>query len=82
MSESNRAFEIAREVETLGESIASRLNNATPVIAVSYPSLGKYFVTSIDLVNISVYIGTENGNGPQQLLLCSKHYIPQFHWAT
>lgn len=45
-SESNGAFEIAREVEKLGESIASRLNNATPVVAVSYPRLGKrYFVT-------------------------------------
>ncbi|KAJ7379075.1 hypothetical protein OS493_018872 [Desmophyllum pertusum] len=38
-NESNRAFEIAREVERLGESIASRTNNANPVIAVNYPGL-------------------------------------------
>lgn len=41
-NESNRAFEIAREVESLGESIASRTNNANPVIAVNYPGLGSY----------------------------------------
>ncbi|KAL9984221.1 hypothetical protein ACROYT_G006494 [Oculina patagonica] len=38
-NKSNRAFEIAREVEHLGEIIASRTNNATAVIAVNYPSL-------------------------------------------
>ena len=41
-NESNLAFKIAREVERLGESIASRLSNDTPVIAVNYSSLGRY----------------------------------------
>lgn len=50
VNESNRAFEIAREVEHLGEIIASRTNNATPVMAVNYPSLGRYlFVNNITL---------------------------------
>lgn len=47
VNESNRAFDIAREVEKLGEIIASRLNNATPVIDVNYPSLGRnHFVNN------------------------------------
>ncbi|PFX28285.1 adhesion G protein-coupled receptor L2-like isoform X2 [Stylophora pistillata] len=38
-SESNLGFTIAREVERLGESIASRVSNDTPMIAVDYSSL-------------------------------------------
>ncbi|CAH3148509.1 unnamed protein product [Pocillopora meandrina] len=38
-SESNLGFTIAREVERLGESIASRVSKDTPVIAVNYSSL-------------------------------------------
>lgn len=39
VNQSNRAFEIAREVENLGESIASRITNASTVIAVNYSSI-------------------------------------------
>ena len=42
-SESNLGFTIAREVERLGESIASRVSKDTPVIAVNYSSLGTHY---------------------------------------
>lgn len=41
VSDSNRAFEITREVEKLGESIALGLTNASTVIAVNYSSIGE-----------------------------------------
>ncbi|XP_068710318.1 adhesion G-protein coupled receptor D1-like isoform X2 [Montipora foliosa] len=39
VNRSNRGFEIAREVEKLGESIASRIPNASKTIAVNYSSI-------------------------------------------
>ena len=42
VNKSNRALELAREVEKLGESIASRITNTSTVIAVNFSSIGKY----------------------------------------
>jgi len=39
VNKSNRAFELAREVEKLGESIASRITNTSTVIAVNFSSI-------------------------------------------
>ena len=44
MNQPNRGFEIAREVEKLGESIASRIPNASETIAVNYSSICKYMM--------------------------------------
>ena len=46
VTQSNQVFGVARVVEKLGESIASRITNFSTVIAVNSSSLGEYFYTT------------------------------------
>ena len=42
MNKSNPGFEIAKEVEKLGDIIAARITDTSTVIAVNYSGVGKY----------------------------------------
>ena len=46
VTQSNQVFGVARVVEKLGESIASRITNFSTVIAVNSSSLREYFYTT------------------------------------